>query len=444
MKTALHLRMMMASALFAVGVTGSLPVLAQEENEQFIPLLAYRSGPYAPNGTPWANAKQDYLKLINARDGGVNGVRITYEECETGYATDRGVECYERLKSGGPTGASLFDPQATGISLALSEKVDSDKIPLIQAGYGRSDTADGRVAPWNFPILGHYGQMSDVAVKYMGEQEGGMDQLKGKKIAYVYHDSPYGREPLAFLRNRAKLQGFTLLELPVAHPGVEQKSTWLQVRQQRPDWVMLQGWGIMNSVALKEAQAVGFPRNRMIGGWYASAEPDVRESGMDAKGYRGVALQHSAGRDAVHADILKYVHGQDDGTGPESEVGNVLYNRGLIISMLSVEAIRVAQEQFGEGKPMTGEQVRWGLENLNLTQERLTELGFGELLRGPIKTSCEDHVGNSSFRIHEWDGTQWAIASDWIEPDQDVLEPVLAAHTKQYIEEKGITPTCYE
>ena len=55
--------------------------------------------PLCAHGTPWANGKQDYIKLVNARDGGINGVKLTFEECETGYATDRGVECYERLKS---------------------------------------------------------------------------------------------------------------------------------------------------------------------------------------------------------------------------------------------------------------------------------------------------------------------------------------------------------
>src|SRR3954468_11443335 len=68
----------------------------------FLPVLVYRTGAYAPNGVPWADGFVDYLKLVNERDGGVNGVRIAYEECETGYATDRGVECYERLKSKHP------------------------------------------------------------------------------------------------------------------------------------------------------------------------------------------------------------------------------------------------------------------------------------------------------------------------------------------------------
>src|SRR5476649_1312328 len=70
-----------------------------QAKEQFFPLLVYRTGAYGPNGTPWADGKLDYIKMINARDGGINGVKLTYEECEYGYATDRGVECYERLKS---------------------------------------------------------------------------------------------------------------------------------------------------------------------------------------------------------------------------------------------------------------------------------------------------------------------------------------------------------
>ena len=119
-------KLVLASALVAAGasvmVTGNAFAQAKE---QFFPLLSYRTGPYAPNGVPWANGKQDYIKMINARDGGVNGVKLTFEECETGYATDRGVECYERLKS--RPGVALFDPQATGITFALTEKVVNDK-----------------------------------------------------------------------------------------------------------------------------------------------------------------------------------------------------------------------------------------------------------------------------------------------------------------------------
>ncbi|MBV8131011.1 MAG: ABC transporter substrate-binding protein [Alphaproteobacteria bacterium] len=107
---------MVAVALAAFGLGGGT---AFAQNEQFIPRLVYRTGPYAPNGIPFADGYADYLDMINARDGGVNGVKITYEECETGYNNDKGVECYERLKGKGPTGASLVDPLSTGITYAL-------------------------------------------------------------------------------------------------------------------------------------------------------------------------------------------------------------------------------------------------------------------------------------------------------------------------------------
>ncbi|MBS0449445.1 MAG: ABC transporter substrate-binding protein, partial [Proteobacteria bacterium] len=230
---------------------GAAPAAQAQAKEQFIPLLVYRTGPYAPNGTPWANGKQDYLKMINARDGGVNGVKLTFEECETGYATDRGVECYERLK--GKPGVTAFDPQATGITFALTDKVPTDKIPLITLGYGLAASQDGNAFKWNFPLMGSYWTAMDVLIQAIGKREGGMDKLKGKKIAFVYHDSPFGKEPIPVLQERAKMHGFEVQMLPVTAPGVEQKATWLQVRQSRPDYVLLWGWGVMNSTALKEA-----------------------------------------------------------------------------------------------------------------------------------------------------------------------------------------------
>jgi Periplasmic binding protein len=136
-------KMKMAVAALAAGAAAALvpqvPAFAQAK-EQFFPVLVYRTGAYAPNGVPFANGYVDYLKMINARDGGIGGVKITFEECETGYATDKGVECYERLKGKGPTGATAFHPLSTGITFALTDKTTTDKIPIITGGYGRSES----------------------------------------------------------------------------------------------------------------------------------------------------------------------------------------------------------------------------------------------------------------------------------------------------------------
>ncbi|MFM9924196.1 ABC transporter substrate-binding protein [Variovorax sp. H27-G14] len=408
---------------------------AQQAKEQFFPLLVYRTGPYAPNGTPWANGKQDYLKLVNAQ-GGINGVKITFEECETGYATDKGVECYERLK--GRPGVALFDPQATGITFALTDKVLTDKIPLVTLGYGLAASQDGGVFKWNFPLMGSYWTAADILIQHLGKKEGGMDKLKGKKIALVYHDSPFGKEPIPLLQERAKMNGFELSLIPVTAPGVEQKSAWLQVRQQKPDFVLLWGWGVMNSTALKEAVATGFPREKMYGVWWAGAEPDVKDVGANAKGYNALALNGSGPDNKVIQDILKQVHDKGQGTGPKDEVGSVLYTRGAIISMLGVEAVKRAQERFGKGKVMTGEQVRWGLENLALDQKKLDALGFAGVMR-PVSTSCQDHIGSTWARMETWDGAKWNIAPDWYQADDQIIKPMAKAAADKYAGEKKLT-----
>ncbi|MDZ7653612.1 MAG: ABC transporter substrate-binding protein [Burkholderiaceae bacterium] len=447
MAISLRLKAMLAAAGIAVVASlGTTPdaafaqakgAAAKGPMEQFFPVLVYRTGPYGPNGTPWANGFVDYLKLVNSRDGGINGVKITFEECETGYATDRSVECYERLKGKGPTGATSFNPLSTGATFALTDKAPVDKIPVVTMGYGRSESADGEAFPWNFPLLGSYWVAADVLIQHLAKINGGFDKLKGKKIALVYHDSPYGREPIALLQERSKMHGFELTTLPVTHPGVEQKAAWLQIRQNRPDYVLLWGWGVMNSAAIREAVATGFPRDKMYGVWWAGAEPDVVPTGADAKGYHALALQHGAGRAKVHEEILKHVHGKGQGTGPQEEVGQVLYTRGMTNAMLVVEAVRRAQENYGK-KPLTGEQVRWGLENLALDQKKLDALGFAGVMR-PVTTSCKDHMGSQFARLHTWDGSKWSFSSDWYEADMSILKPIIRRTGEAYVAEKKLT-----
>ena len=428
-----------AAAIAATGLSSLVTsTLAQAQAaEQFIPLLVYRTGQFAPLGIPWADGKQDYLKLVNARDGGVNGVKLTYEECETAYDAAKGVECYERLKSKG-TGASGFDPQSTGITFALTDKAFNDKISIETMGYGLSQSVDGTVFEWNFPLLGTYWTAADVMLQDMAKKE--KVSLKGKKIALVYHDSPYGKEPIPLLQKRAAKDGFELSLFPVTPPGVEQKSTWLQIRQQKPDYVLLWSAGVMTPAAVREAQASAYPREKIYAVWWAGSDHDVKDIGMGAKGYNAVTIHNSAAKDKVHDDLKKFVYDKKEGTASNmDEVGVVAHTRGMMISMLQVEAIRAAQDKYGKGKALTSEQVRWGFENLDLTAERLKTLGFGEIMR-PVKTSCDNHMGTDWARIIQWNGSKWDIQPTWYQADKTMVDPLVKEMSDKYAKEKNIKP----
>lgn len=412
---------------------------AYAEDPQFFPMLVYRTGPYAPNGIPSANGMRDYYMLTNKRDGGLGGgVQVAVEECETEYNTKLGVECYERLKNK-HGGASLVNPYSTGITYQLIPKAPVDEIPVLSMGYGRTAAADGRVFPWVFNFPTTYWSQASAFIRYVGEQEGGMENLKGKKIALVYHNSAYGKEPIPTLEKLAELHGYELTTLAVDHPGQEQKATWLQIRRLRPDWVFLWGWGVMNQVAIQEAAAIRFPMDHFVGVWWSGSENDVIPAGDAATGYKAGTF-HSVGESAkVHEDILKHIYDGDVEEARKNGFGEVLYNRGLVNAMLGVEAVRTAQARYGDQR-MTGAQVRWGLENLDVTEERLEELGFGGGFTRPIKVTCEDHEGSGPVLIQQWDGEKWNLVSDWIPPIREVVRPMVEAAAAAYAAENNITP----
>ena len=310
---------------------------------------------------------------------------------------------------------------------------------MISLGYGRTDASDGRVFPYVFPLITNYWSQNTAKIKFIGMREGGMEKLKGLKIVNIYHDSAYGKETIPILDAQAKKYGFTVKHIPVPHPGNEQGSQWLQVRQIKPDWVILRGWGVMNPTALKAAAKIGYPRDRIIGVWWSGAEEDTIPAGDAAKGYIAAGFNVAGANFPVIQDIKKYVYTKFKGEmEDQTRIGSIHYNRGVVHGIVTVEAIRKAQEKFGK-KPLTGEQMRWGIENLQISEARLKELGAIGFMQ-PLKVSCMDHEGGGAVKFLQWDGNKWNAITDWIQPDRELVRPMIEQSAAAYAKEKNLTP----
>ena len=411
---------------------------AQAQTEQFVPILSYRVGPYAAGGSGYFGGMIDYFNLVNAA-GGINGVKLSWEECETEYNASRGVECYERLKKKNG-GASVVEPLSTGIAYGLLDRVAQDKIPMTTFGYGSANAADGSVFTWVYPVGTSYWSQASAMITYLGQKVGGLDKLKGKKIVHLYHDSAFGKEPIPVFEAFAAKHGFELMKIAVAHPGNTQESQWLQIRQAKPDYVILWGWGVMNPTALKAAAKFGYPREQVLGVWWAGSEEDVIPAGDAAKGYVSAAFTAPGTSFPVMQDIAKKVYGAGKGNlEDKSRQGSIYHNRGVTYGIIIVEAIRKAQDKYGKGKVMTAEQVRWGLENINLTEARLKELGAGGMFP-PIKTTCADHEGSGMVRFQVWDGKGFKPVTPYILGDKAMIRKMVEESAAKYAAEKKITP----
>ena len=427
------MKMNKLAALAVTATMAAAPVMA----ELVIPDLSYRTGPYAAGGTPFSDGYQDYFNLLNARDGGIGGEAIRIIECETGYNTEKGVECYEATKG---EGALIYQPLSTGITYQIIPKAMADGIPIHTMGYGRTSAADGSVFPWVFNYPANYWDAASVMVNYLLEENGG--SLEGKTLALVYHNSAYGKEPIRTLESLAEMHGFELSQLAVDHPGQEQKSQWLQIRRERPDYVLMWGWGVMNQVAVQEAANIGFPMENFIGNWWAGAEHDVTPAGADANGYKSLNMNRVSKDLPVLAEIKTSVHDAGDAAGDGSNLGSVLYIRGMYAAMLAAEAIAKAQDIHGVAA-VTSSMVRDGMEALDITDARMAELGMAGV--GPaFSVSCQDHGGSGLGIVQQWNASagKWVALTDFIAPDDSVTQPLIEEDAAAFAAENNITPGC--
>ena len=428
-----------ASAALAI-LTSTATVRADEATgQQLFPLFSYRTGPYAPSGIPQWAGYRDYFNYINEK-GGVNGVKIFVQECETAYTLERAFECYERYKNGyaGAPVAALFTT-SSGFDAAISDKARIDKLPIVSVAGGRADAVDGSVFPYQFPLLFDYWTEASIVVEHIAKQVGGYDKLKGVKIATLYHDSGYGRETIEPMAILAKKYGFVDIQIPVPHPGEQQQAQWQQIKRDGVDWVFFRAWGVMSPVGLKTAARVGFPADHIIGDIWTGSEEDARPAGAAAKNYLAVSVYPSGTDFKVSQEIKKTII--DPGKGDlkdASKFGSVYYNAGLVQAILFTELLRTGQAKFGN-RPLTKEEGHWALEHFNLTAERIEELGATGLI-SPLKITAEDHEGDPAAKIVQWDGTKWNARTDWLKGERGLFKEPIFARAAAYAKEKALSP----
>lgn len=411
------------------------PAAAQSADTIYVPLFTYRTGAFAGSGIPIANGMRDYLTLLNERDGGIGGVKLVIEECETSYDAKKGLECYEAVKPKNPV---MVNPWSTGTTLPLIPRAGVDKIPVLSMAYGLSSSAKGDVFPWIFNPPATYWDGFTQILQYIAEQEGGgVEKLKGLKIGYIFLDASFG-EPLPLIDKLSKELGFEAKLYPVAASDMQnQSSQWLSVRRDRPNYMILYGWGALNATAINEAVRTGYPMEKFISIWWPG-EDDAAGAGPGAAGFKTLNW-HAVGADfPLIQDIKTHVVDKGLSQTDPAKLGQVLYNRGVYNSMLIAEAIRKAQEITGK-KVVAGEDVRRGLENLNIDEARLEEIGLGGFT-SPVKLTCADHNGHFPTFVQRWDGDSYEKITDYAPPLSQYVMPLLEEDAKAFAERNAPWP----
>ena len=365
----------------------------------------------------WIQGSVDYLQYVNLK-GGAGGYKLEWLITDHGNEPQRGIEAYERFKR---EGATIFDFVSTPVSRAVLPRALKDNMIVVMPFHGRSDVADASVFRNCFSLGANYWSQAAAITKYTLDQEGG--NLKGKKLALVHIDSPFGKEPIPVFEELSKRLGFELGLFPYPSPGNEQSATWTQVRRFRPDWTILWGAGVGQPVSIREAIRNGMNLERVISVIWV-AEKDMQVVGAQQE--RGLLRFEAAipGRDtAIIKGILSEVYQKaGKGHGKIENVGTTYYVIGINAVAPIVEGIRIAHEKFGE--PVTTEKIRQGMETLRNFDE-------GGLI-APITLTAKDHEGGGSGRISQWDGTKWVPKSGWFNAYREIVWDLVKKSAEEF------------
>lgn len=352
----------------------------------------------------YAQGQKDYITMVN-ESGGIDGHKIEYSASDTGNQPQRGIEAYNRAQR---DGAILFDFLSTPVARAMVNRALDDKVVMITAFHGRGDASDGETFPYIFPVMSTYWSQAATLIDYMEQHEGG---LKGKKVAHIYIDSPFGREPIPVLEKLSKKLDFTLRTFPYASPGNEQSSTWSEVRRFRPDQVIIWGAGGGQAVSVREAIRNGISTDKIHSVVWL-AEADMEAIGKDtAKGVRKFEGTDNGTNSALIKEVIAKVIEPGKGSGPKEHVGGSYYNIGVATMAVSVEAARLAMAEYGP--PLDGDKLRKGFELIK-------DFDANGLLP-PLSFSGKDHQGGGYGRVSHWDGEKWAPLNDWSNSYQDIV-----------------------
>jgi branched-chain amino acid transport system substrate-binding protein len=409
MKRSLTLLGLAASLALAGGAAAQEKVIKFGFAQDFTKVYTFVSSEYS-------QGQRDYLALINAR-GGIKGNRFEATVIDHGNEPQRGIEAYERFKS---DGAVLTDFFSTPVSRAIVPRALKDGQNVLTLFHGRSDAADGKTFPTIFPAGALYWSQAAVILKYVADQEKG--SLKGKKIALVGIDSPFGKEPLPVFQAVGAKEGFELQTFFYPSPGNEQSATWTAVRRFNPDWVVIWGAGGGQTVSLRDAIRNGIKLDHLLSVIWLS-ETDTEIAGKDAA--KGVLRFEGAayGRDnPVVKAILDEVVAKGKGNGPAEKVGSSYYNVGVAGMSVVVEAARIGLEKYGE--PLTSEKLRKGLEQVKDFD--------AQGLIPPVTLSAEDHQGGGRGRISQWDGAKWVPKTGWYNAYQDVVWDLVKKNAEEF------------
>jgi len=332
---------------------------------------------------------KDYLQILN-ESGGISGRKVRYIAEDTGYKVDQSMAVFKKITS--QHKVNLYYGDSTGFVKTVNAELDRLGTTLMTGTSFSKEIGNAQKYPLQFMVGPDYSEMVSILLQYIAKTK------PGAKVALVYSDTEFGRDPVETARGDTKKLGLSLVQEIVTPPGsVDISTEVIKLRRADPDYTIFHGYvAAPIPEFINQARGQGM-KTQFMGTFWSMDNSTVMKMGPNVDGFMGVMpyryYYDTEGKSPMLEKIRKM----------RPEYQSTAYTQGFLAAMLLTEA---AKRTLDAGNELNG-------KNLKLALSSIRNFDTGGLIGVPLSIK-----GNSIpiGRVYKADfkAQKMVPVSDWI------------------------------
>ena len=381
------LKSLLATAVLAA--TAGMPAVQAADKEIVIGGSIPMSGVFAFAGIGIHAGIQDYVKMVNDA-GGIEGHKLRYVPEDSAYKVDQSVAAFKKITS--QNKANFYYGDSTAFSKTINPELDRAGTMIMSGASFATELNDPKKYPYQFIAGPDYTQQFGILLRYIAKEK------PGAKVAFVFSDTEFGRDPIETSRGVAKELGLNVAIEIMTPPGAVDVSTEIaKLRRARPDFTIFHGY-ILGPIPefIGQARQLGLD-TKFMGTFWTMDNTTVMQMGDVAEGFMGVMPYNYYYDTSTPAPMLDKIRAM------RPEYQNVPYIQGFLSAMLYAES---ARRTIAAGKEMTAANFKAALNSIE-------NFDTGGLIGVPITIRGNTIPVGRIYRA-DTKAKRMVPASDWI------------------------------
>ncbi|MBK6867347.1 MAG: ABC transporter substrate-binding protein [Burkholderiales bacterium] len=377
--------------VLAAGASLALPLAARAQAGEDIVIGGSipMTGVFAFAGVGINAGIADYVKIIND-GGGIKGRKLRYVPEDTAYKVDVSVAAYKKITS--QNKVNLYYGDSTGFAKTINPELERNGQILMAGASFATELNDPKKYPHQFLVGPDYTEMFGILLQHIAKEK------PGAKVAFVYSDTEFGRDPIEPSEAAAKKLGLSVPIKIMTPPGsVDVSGEVIKLRRAAPDYTIFHGY-ILAPIPefITQGKQQGMT-SKWMGTFWTMDSSTVMKMGPDGDGFMGVMPFRYYYDTSAKAPMLDKIRAL------RPEYQSTAYMQGFLTAMLFVEA---AKRTLDAGKPLNGDNLKAALNSIK-------DFDTGGIIGTPISIPGNSIPVGRVYRA-DMKAQRMVAASDWI------------------------------